>query len=82
MAKRNAAGSGSIKHRKDGRWEAKYSYTDKLGQPKRSSVYGRTQKECRQKLTQILKNVDEGSYREAETSKSGLRSGSAPTARP
>ena len=66
MAKRNAAGSGSIKHRKDGRWEAKYSYTDKLGQPKRSSVYGRTQKECRQKLTQILKNVDEGSYRETE----------------
>lgn len=68
MAKRSAAGSGTITHRKDGRWEAKYSYTDKLGQPKRGSVYGRTQKECRQKLTQILKEVDEGGYQKAEKS--------------
>ena len=28
-------------------------------------MYGRTQKECRQKLTQILKEVDEGSHHEA-----------------
>lgn len=63
MAKRNAQGSGSIRRRKDGTYEARFTYTDELGQPQRGSVYAKTQKECRKKLTAILKQIDEGSYR-------------------
>lgn len=62
--KRNASGSGNIRQRKDGTWEARYSFHDELGQPKRGSVYGKTQKECRQKLTAALKQIDEGSFRQ------------------
>ena len=35
-----------------------------MGVKKRKSVYGNTQKECRQKLTAATKAVDEGSYKE------------------
>lgn len=59
---RAAQGSGSIRQRPDGRWEARFTYTDELGQKKRASIYGDTQKECREKLTSALKSVDEGSY--------------------
>lgn len=59
---RSAQGGGSIRQRADGRWEARFTYTDELGQKKRASVYADTQKECRQKLTAALKSVDEGSY--------------------
>lgn len=59
---RNAQGGGTIRQRPDGRWEARFTYTDELGQKKRASVYADTQKECRQKLTAALKSVDEGSY--------------------
>lgn len=41
---RNAQGSGSIRQRTDGRWEARFTYTDELGQKKRASVYADTQK--------------------------------------
>lgn len=44
-------------------YEARFTYTDELGQPQRGSVYAKTQKECRKKLTAILKQIDEGSYR-------------------
>lgn len=59
---RAAQGSGSIRQRPDGRWEARFTYADELGQPQRGSVYGKTQKECRQKLTAALKAVDDGTY--------------------
>lgn len=62
MAKRNAQGGGSIRQRADGRWEARYTYIDDLGQPKRGSVYAKTQRECRRKLTAVLKTVDDGAY--------------------
>ena len=62
MPKRNAQGSGSIRQRPDGRWEARFTYTDELGQKKRSSVYGATQKEVRQKLTAALKQVDDNAF--------------------
>lgn len=55
MAKRSAA--GSIRQRKDGRWEARYT----AGQQQRS-VYGQTQREVRQKLTSILSDIDNGTY--------------------
>ncbi|MCD7886480.1 MAG: site-specific integrase [Clostridiales bacterium] len=64
MAKknRNAHGSGTIRHRADGLWEARFTYTDDLGQPRRGSVYAPTQKECRQKLTATLRKIDAGDY--------------------
>ena len=60
---RAASGAGSIRQRPDGRWEARFTYLDELGQKKRGSVYATTQKECRQKLTAAVKAVDEGSYK-------------------
>ena len=62
MPKRNAQGAGNIRQRPNGRWEARFTYTDELGQKQRSSVYGATQKEVRQKLTAILKQVDEHTF--------------------
>lgn len=61
--KRSAHGSGSIRQRPDGRWEARFTYQDELGQPKRGSVYGATQKEVRQQLTAVEKQIDDGTYR-------------------
>lgn len=64
MAKKGAAGGGSIRQRSDGRWEGRYSYRDDLGQPKRGSVYGRTQREVRERLNAILRDIDAGRFRE------------------
>ena len=63
MGKR-ASGEGSIRQRKDGRWEARYScgYDPKTGKPIRKSVYGLTQKEVREKLTSIAKSIDDNTY--------------------
>lgn len=55
MGKRSAA--GSIRQRKDGRWEARYTANDT-----QRSIYGKTQKEVRQKLTAILVELDNGTY--------------------
>jgi len=63
---RAAQGAGSLRQRPDGRWEARFTYTDELGQKRRGSVYGNTQKECRQALTAAVKAVDEGTYRKAQ----------------
>lgn len=63
---RAAQGAGSLRQRPDGRWEARFTFTDELGQKKRGSVYADTQKECRQKLTATLRAVDAGSYRKTQ----------------
>lgn len=65
--KRAAQGSGSIRKRPDGTWEARYTLEKdpKTGLPMapvRKSVYGATQKEVRQKLTQILADIDDDNY--------------------
>ncbi|MCL1884731.1 MAG: hypothetical protein FWF81_13390 [Defluviitaleaceae bacterium] len=64
MAKRNAQGAGSIRQRADGTWEARYTLGRAPGTGKqvRKSVYGKTQKEVRQKLTQVTSEMDEGTY--------------------
>ncbi|MBR6425354.1 MAG: site-specific integrase, partial [Oscillospiraceae bacterium] len=61
---RGAKGLGSIRKRADGRWEARYvvGFDPITGKPKRSSVYGKTQKEVRQQLTKISTEIDEGDY--------------------
>ncbi|MCL1874115.1 MAG: site-specific integrase [Clostridiales bacterium] len=63
---RNAQGGGSIRKRKDGRWEARYTTGRDPGTGKQvqKSVYGATQKEVRQKLQQATTAIDEGIFME------------------
>ena len=70
---KSAKGSGTIRKRSDGRWEARYSlgFDPKTGKQIQKSVYGATQKEVRQKLTQIESEIDEGSYMEPSSMKLG-----------
>jgi len=61
---RNAQGSGTIRQRPDGRWEARYTAGRDAGTGKQiqKSIYGATQKEVRQKLQQICTDIDNGIY--------------------
>ena len=63
---RNAQGGGTIRQRKDGTWEGRYTVGRDPGTGKQiqKSVYGKTQKEVRQKLQQITSSIDEGIYTE------------------
>ena len=56
MTTRRGNGEGTIRQRKDGRWEAQLS----LPSGKRKSVYGKTKKEAREALKGALKQLDEG----------------------
>ena len=62
----NAKGSGTIRKRSDGRWEARYTtgIDPKTGKQIQKSVYGKTQKEVRQKLTEVTAEIDSGTYLE------------------
>ena len=64
MAKRNAQGSGSIRQRSNGRWEARVTVGTNpgTGKPERRSIYGATQKEVRQRMTEIINAIDKGTY--------------------
>ena len=70
---KNARGAGTIRKRADGRWEGRYSvgFDPKTGKQIQKSVYGATQKEARQKLTQIIGEIDEGEYLEPSKLKLG-----------
>ena len=57
MAKKRANGEGTIRQRKDGRWEGLYTVNYK-----RKSVYGKTQEEVRKKLNKILNDIDNNVY--------------------
>ena len=61
---RNAQGGGTIRQRKDGRWEARYTVGRDPGTGKQvqRSVYGATQREVRQKLAQAVASIDKGVY--------------------
>jgi len=63
---RGAQGAGSIRKRKDGRWEARYTVGRDLGTGKQvqKSVYGATQAEVRKKLAEVTISIDEGIYTE------------------
>ena len=65
-ATKNAKGGGTIRKRSDGRWEARYTLgiDPKTGKQIQKSVYGKTQKEVRQKLTAITAEIDDGTYME------------------
>lgn len=65
MAKKRAPrGGGSIRQRKDGRWEGRFSPgVDPLtGKRRYKSVYGATQAEARKKLAKAVAEIDEGTF--------------------
>jgi len=61
---RNAQGSGTIRQRPDGRWEARYTIGRDPGTGKQvqRSVYGETQKEVRLKLQHVAVEIDNGDF--------------------
>lgn len=63
---RNAQGSGTIRQRPDGRWEARVTigHDPGTGRQIQKSLYGKTQKEVRQRLNQVTAEVDAGTYAE------------------
>lgn len=63
---RNPSGGGTLRKRPDGRWEARCTLgvDPKTGKQRQKSVYGRTQREARQKLSQIVAELDAGTYHE------------------
>lgn len=73
QSKRSPRGACLIRKRTDGRWEGRFTlgFDPKTGKQKQKYVYGKTQKEVRQKLTQIASEVDEGTYRELSNMKVG-----------
>lgn len=70
---RNAHGSGTIRQRKDGTWEARYTVGRDPGTGKQvqRSLYGKTQKEVRQRLQQISVDLENGAYTEPSKMKLG-----------
>ena len=64
--RRNAKGSGTIRQRKDGRWEARFTvgHDPATGKQVQKSIYGKTQAEVSKKLRQYCKEVDDGTYKE------------------
>jgi hypothetical protein len=72
-ATRNAQGTGTIRWRSDGRWEARFTVGIDPGTGKQiqKSVYGATQQDVRRKLTEKLREVDTGTYRQTEKMKLG-----------
>lgn len=65
-AKKNAQGAGTIRKRSDGRWEARYTvgFDPATSKQKQKSIYGKTQKEVRERLAEITTELDDGTYME------------------
>ena len=63
-AKKNAQGAGTIRKRTDGRWEARYTvgFDPVTGKQKQKSIYGKTQREVRERLAEITTELDNGTY--------------------
>lgn len=61
MAKRRANGEGSIRKRKDGRWEGRYTagYDPNTGKRVTKSVLGKTQAEAKEKLRAALEKAQQ-----------------------
>lgn len=61
---RAAQGTGSIRQRPDGRWEARITVgaNPGTGKPIRRSIYGDTQAAVRKEMTSLLREIDRGTY--------------------
>lgn len=66
MAQKNAQGAGTIRKRSDGRWEARFTtgFDPVTGKQIQKSIYGKTQRDVREKLSKITTEVDDGTYTE------------------
>jgi integrase len=60
MGTRTANGTGNIRKRPNGTWEVRLSYLDGDGSLKRVSIYGKTQREVREKMKAVRDRVDNG----------------------
>jgi integrase len=60
MAKRRAAGEGTIRERRDGRWEARLTTEQPDGRARLAYFYGRTQAEVRYKLDEAKEKARKG----------------------
>src|ERR1700741_549121 len=60
MGTRTANGIGNIRKRPNGTWEMRLSYLDGDGTLKRVSVYGKTQREVRDKAKAVRDRLDNG----------------------
>jgi integrase len=60
MGKKRANGEGSIRKRKDGRWEGRYTagHDPETGKPIYKNVLGKTQGEVKEKLKEALSNSE------------------------
>ena len=58
---RRGKGEGSIYRRRDGQWVGSVDFGLKNGRRRRKAVYGKTQKEVRDKLRAVQRTVDAGS---------------------
>lgn len=58
MANRRKSGTGTVRQRKDGRWEGRavVGYDEK-GLPKTKNVLAKTKRECQEKLKKLLETV-------------------------
>src|SRR5215211_895000 len=59
MVGRRGNGEGSIRRRKDGRWEGRYTVHTAEGRKQRT-VYGKARKEVAEKLTEAMAGRDKG----------------------
>lgn len=56
-------GEGSIRRKRENLWEARYtSGYDENGKQLQKSIYGNAPDEVREKLTKIIRSIDDGSY--------------------
>jgi integrase len=64
MPRRNAQGAGTIRQRKDGKWEARYTVgrDPGTGKQKQKSIYADTQKEALKRLRQIQNDIENSVY--------------------
>ena len=62
--RRRDAGSGTIRQRKDGMWEGRYTigYDPETGKQLTRSVYAKTKRDVRDKLNKTLSEIQEGTY--------------------
>ena len=64
MAKKRKKGEGTIRLRKDGRWEGRVVIGyDSSGNPKTKNVLAKTKKECAEKLEKLKAECGSGSFR-------------------
>lgn len=66
---RSADGNGTIRKRKDGSWEGRFTTGRDPGTGKQiqKSIYGKTQGEVAKKMRQKLASLDTGTYIEKKT---------------